>query len=371
MTCSRITERHRMHERRGPTRNQARLHQGMRLSIHACLLVASAVAHAQPAGPAVHDDELAAEAGAGADQPARPWVEGVPFEVRLEANRIFLEGNQLMREGLFLQATERYQTALAGWDHPGFHYNLAIAQINLDQPIAAYESLQRAVRYGAAPFGPDKLEQAESFLTLLRNQLAHVEVTCDEPGAKVTLDGKPLFTAPGRHQALVLPGGHQIVASAPGRIPATEQVVLAPGQRAAVALVLHKPERTVTVRYMPAWIPWASLGVGAAVLGVGRSVEQRADRKTADFNEAFHDKCPRGCEREEAPELYVRFDDARSEQRDALRLYMAGAAALTISAALLYVNRERVVRRDALEDTVSVNPMLMPDAAGISAQIRF
>jgi hypothetical protein len=111
--------------------------------------------------------------------------------------------------------------------------------------------------------------------------------------------------------------------------------------------------------------------VGATVLGVGRYVEQRAEQKTAEFNQAFFDKCPRGCERVEAPELYVRLDDAQSERRNALRLYVAGSAALTISAALLYVNRERVVRRGARDDTLSVTPVLMPGAAGMSAQVRF
>jgi membrane protein required for beta-lactamase induction len=147
--------------------------------------------------------------------------------------------------------------------------------------------------------------------------------------------------------------------------------VLAPGQQAAVALVLRAPERTVTERYMPAWIPWASLGVGAAVLGAGSWVNRRADDKAADFNQAFLDKCPRGCERVEAPELYTRLDDAQSERRNALRLYVTGAAAVTIGAALLYVNRERVVRLDGREGTLSVTPVLAPHAAGVSARIRF
>ena len=62
-----------------------------------------------------------------AHQPGRPWVEGVPQETRIAANRIFLEANSLMREGLFARAAEKYREALALWDHPGFHYNLAIA----------------------------------------------------------------------------------------------------------------------------------------------------------------------------------------------------------------------------------------------------
>jgi hypothetical protein len=204
----------------------------------------------------------------------------------------------------------------------------------------------------------------------LRNQLAHVEVTCDEPGARITLDGKPLFTGPGRHQALVLPGGHQIVASASGRIPATEQLVLAPGQRAAVALVLHAPERTVTVRYMPAWIPWVSLGVGAAVLGVGGYVDHQASDALAAFDVDFNRRCPRGCTEIEAPGFDGRLAGIGREQAVARGLYAAGGAVIMVSAALLYVNRERVERRTA-DGTVSMMPMAAPDALGLTARVRF
>jgi hypothetical protein len=204
----------------------------------------------------------------------------------------------------------------------------------------------------------------------LRNQLAHVEVTCDEPGARITLDGKPLFTGPGRHQALVLPGGHQIVASAPGRIPATEQLVLAPGQRAEVALVLHKPDRTVTVRYIPAWIPWASLGVGAAVLGVGGYMNRQVSDALTAFDDDFNGRCPRGCTEIEAPGFDERLARIGRKQAVARGLYAGGGAAVMVSAALLYINRERVVRR-ADEDTISVMPMAGPDALGLTARVRF
>ena len=323
------------------------------------------------AGASVPAANLHEDARADGAERTKPWSRGVPQAQRARARELFLEGNRYLDVPLFAQAAEKYQEALALWPHPAFHFNLALAQLNLVQPVEAYESFGQALAHAPDGIAEDKQRLAQDYRQRLEQQLGRIEVTCQQPGAAVTMDGRPLFTAPGRWEGVMLPGEHQILASADGFIPAAERVVVSAGERSAVALVLHKPERTMTVRYMPAWIPWASLGVGAAVLGVGRYVEQRADQKTADFNQAFRDKCPRGCEREEAPELYVRLDDAQSERRNALRLYMTGAAVLTMSAALLYVNRERVVRRGALDDTVSLIPVLAPDAAGMSARIRF
>lgn len=350
------------------------------------LLIGAAV----PARAQEQDREPGAEPGARAGQGTRagqgapaapgpqgsasddfPWGQGVPDADRDRAIAIFLEANVLLEDTLFGRAAAKYEEALAIWDHPAFHYNLALARIHLDQPIAAYESLAQAVRYGAEPLnGQDRYEHALRYLELLRNQLAHIEVTCDQPGARVTLDGKPLFTGPGRHQALVLPGGHQIVASAPGRIPATEQLVLAPGQRAEVRLVLHAPQRTVTVRYMPAWIPWVSLGVGAAVLGVAGYVDRQALDALAAFDDDFNRRCPRGCTEIEAPGYEARLARIGREQAVARGLYMAGGVVVMGSAALLYVNRERVERR-ADDGAISVMPMAGPEILGLTARVRF
>jgi hypothetical protein len=388
MTCKPPTEGHRMHDQRSPTRQRARLRWRVQLWLGAYLAVAGAVAHAQPAGPGAIADEVADEPGADreadadreaettADMAARPWVEGIPIEVRLEANRIFLEGNELMREGLFLQATEKYQAALARWDHPGFHYNLAIAQINLDQPIAAYESLQRAVRHGAAPFGPDKLEQAQSFLTLLRNQLAQLAVSCDEPGAVVTMDGKPLFTGPGRARIMVLPGGHQLMADKAGRLPDTRQIVLSPGQRVRFSLAPRLPDYLVTERRWPAWRPWAVLGAGAVVMAAGGVVDWRAGVLFQRHDDEARRLClsQAGCAAGDIPaELHRQLQRAERVQLASRAVYVVGGVMLSGGAVLLYLNRERPVRRRGRVESpsVSVLPLLAPHVTGLSASVSF
>ena len=50
--------------------------------------------------------------------------------------------------------------------------------------------------------------------------------------------GRHCSPGPGRHEALVRPGGHQLVASKAGRTPATEQERFSPGERGRYELVL-------------------------------------------------------------------------------------------------------------------------------------
>src|SRR5689334_8401032 len=66
------------------------------------------------------------------------------------------EGNQQMREFAFAQAEATYRKALKSLDHPGLHYNLALALIQLDQPVEAHEHLVKALQGGEKTLGADQ-----------------------------------------------------------------------------------------------------------------------------------------------------------------------------------------------------------------------
>ncbi len=339
------------------------------MSLLAVALLAAAPAWAQSSGSEDHGDD-------GEQAADMPWVDGVTRAQRQRANQIFQEGNALIRDGLFARAAERYQEALALWDHPGFRYNLAIAQINLDQPILAYESFLHAVRFGVQPLGEDRHAQAQSFLTLLRNQLAEIEVVCDEPGAVVTVDGKSLFTAPGRAQRMALPGGHQLMADVPGRLPDTKQIVLAPGQRARFRLAPRLPAYLATERRWAAWGPWTVTGAGLATVAAGGVVNWRAGAAFERHDREAGRLCasPAGCAAADVPAgLGRQLDRAERTQLGARITYAAGAAVLATGAVLLYLNRERPVRRRGLvrASRMSLLPVLAPRVVGLGAGLVF
>ncbi|HMG24400.1 MAG TPA: hypothetical protein VK607_23855, partial [Kofleriaceae bacterium] len=103
----------------------------------------------KPVKPApMKTDEKAAANEALARHAAYKTVAKADEECALAA---FHAGIDLYNNGLFLQSVQRYREALKCWDHPGIHYNLALALINLDQPVGVYEQLNESIRYGAEP----------------------------------------------------------------------------------------------------------------------------------------------------------------------------------------------------------------------------
>src|SRR4029078_6270121 len=103
----------------------------------------------------------------------------------------------------------------------------------------------------------------QTYKKLLDAQLGHARITCQEPGATVTLDGKLLFTSPGVADLFLLPGEHQVVATKPGFITASGSFVLVAGKLTAynIPAVEAKPVPR-NVRRWAQWKPWAVLAGG-------------------------------------------------------------------------------------------------------------
>ncbi len=152
----------------------------------------------------------------------------------------FEAGNKLFEESQYAAALSEYREALKSWDHPAIRYNAAVALINLDQPLAAYENLELALRYGDAPLAPETYQQALTYRKLLRGQLAELTVTCAEPGADVAIDGVPLFLAPGDAKRWVMPGAHQLIARKSGFLTQTRPITLIAGKSSVEALALQE-----------------------------------------------------------------------------------------------------------------------------------
>lgn len=329
---------------------------------HAAQAQASAAAQPAPG----HADDVDTE------PTGRPWSANVSRDQRVEARELFLEGNRLLRIPRFAQAAEKYEAALKLWPHPAFHYNLAIAQINLVQPIEAHGSLAKALRYGAAPFEQDKYDQALEYQKRLEQQLGRIEITCAEPEAEVTLDGRLIFTGPRTREIVVTQGQHQVVARKAGRLTETEMLTVSAGQLVRVQMVLYPPDAVTTERYLPAWLPWTGLAASVASLSAAGYLDWRSARAIKDFDDKFEARCPtRGCKDDEVPELIAELDRAETERQVALGMYIGGGIAVIGSAVLIYVNRERIVRRSMREEAISFIPVYSLNSFGFTALIRF
>jgi hypothetical protein len=312
----------------------------------------------------------------GPEQPAntnpRPWAENVPAAQQEEALRLFGEGNKLFEDSQHVAALAKYREALKVWDHPAIRYNAAVVLIHLDQPLAAYENLEPALRYGDAPLGIEIHQQALTYRKLLVGQLANLKVTCAEQLAEVSLDGRSLFVAPGEAARWLLPGTHQLVARKGGFQTETRSLTLLPGKQSQQTLTLQEIRRppTKTVRRWPVWRPWTVLGAGAllALAGVPIILDARSNIDAYDRQVAI--SCTLGCSPGDLPQTALDARDrGRAENVVAVSLFVVGGALAAGGIALLIANQPRVVPAEDLAH-VSAAPLVGPGLFGVSVALR-
>ena len=302
----------------------------------------------------------------------RPWAKGISPEAQKAADELFRQGNDLLRESLFLQAATKYREALRRWDHPGIHYNLALALLNLDQPVEVFGELEEAMKYGDAPLDADKFAHAKRYRALIEQQLARVTVTCATPGASVTMDGQPLFTAPGRYQSLVRVGQHTIVATKAGFVPTQKTPILLAGQKETVELAVYTDEELT--QYRRRWanaLPWSVLAAGVVVAAVGGILHWQAaesfNRYDSGVSACGAASSTGGCVPDAT--LASKKSTGESLQATAYSFYAIGAAAMAVGGVLAYLNRAKPYRVEP--DKVSWAPYVGASGGGVSATVHF
>jgi hypothetical protein len=308
--------------------------------------------------------------GGGAQE--RPWAKGVPADKQAAALALFRDGNFLLKNSLFPRAVEKYREALKLWNHPAIHYNMALALLNLNEPLALHQHLTESMRYGEAPLDKDKFERAGAFKKLIEQQLSHVEITSDAPGTVVSMNGQVLFTAPGRYEGLVRPGKHLITATKEGFLPTELTQTLLPGEKASLPIKLYTSEDLTRYRrHWSAWKPWAVVGAGAAVALAGGALHMQARGSFQDFDTRIVE-CGGCIPSQEVTDLRTR---GTSMQQLAFGAYAVGGAALVTGAVLAFINRPQAYQINPDEagtpEGASVAPLLGRGTGGILATFRF
>jgi hypothetical protein len=301
----------------------------------------------------------------------RPWAKGVAPEQQQAAMALFQSANALLKESVFVQAVEKYREALKAWPHPAIHYNLALALMNLDQPVEVHEQLVAALRHGPAPLENEKYEYARNYKTLMERQLARVDISCDTPGTTVTMDGQTLFVAPGRYSGLVRPGAHSIVATKEGFLPTDQSRTLLPGETAALQLKMFTSDDLIEYRRKwAAWMPWVVAGAGVAV-GAGSGWLHLQARDNLRALDAGVTQCG-GCFL--TPALDATLTRGNTYQALAVGGYAVGGAALLTGAVLVYLNQPQPFRIDPSQkkvEVVGVTPLIGGGTGGILTTFRF
>lgn len=318
----------------------------------------------------------------------RPWAVGVTEQNQGEALRHFREGNALLNDGVFITAAKHYREALKHWDHPAIHYNLALALMSQDQPIELYESLIKALKYNPkeynpAPLDEDKYDRAKNYLQLAQKQVANVDISCDKPGAKVSIDGLEVFTGPGRYQGLVRVGKHSFVATKAGYATSVEAPYIGPGETMRFALKLYSAEELTRHRrrWSTTWVPWAVVGVGGALAVASTFVYASGRSEVSDFDSRITSCGVGGCPI--TPDLTSMRDSGASKQTWGWVGIGIGAGTVATGLVLAYMNRVRPYQirpedlaregqgASAQAHAPSLQPLLAPGLAGAAATFRF
>lgn len=276
----------------------------------------------------------------------RPWHCGVSPEHKQIAMTLYLEGNMLFDDSLFKAAAEKYRAALEHWKHPGIYYNLMLCLVALDRPVDAYEYSLGALQHGAAPLGSEEHRRAVDYHKLLHGRVAVLDVTSNEPGAVVSLNGKPLFKGPGRVRRLVEPGLHELVARKPRYLVSHGTLTLVPDKPLRAQLtMLPEDQSTIVVRRWKHWRPWAIAGVGVGVGLLGGAFEWRARES----------------------------DDTEWPHRIGYGLSIAGATTAVTGLVLALHNRPRRVGNPARRNLIrlSVAPRVDASAASVLVTADF
>lgn len=277
---------------------------------------------------------------------ANPWSEGVPEATQDKANAIFEEGNQLFAQQAHAPALEKYRAAVEIWDHPLIRFNVAVTLIRMDRPLEASDELEKALRYGDAPFKKELYQQALDYQALLKGRVGYIEASCDQEGASVLLDGKPWFSCPGTQKLRVMAGEHAVVGERANFLTSSHRLVVNGGETAQHKLELVPLESVVVLKYpYRRWVPWTLTAAGAAIGLGGLGVWLSGRSQMNDFEDEFAKECPDGCPADLGDKNALR------ELRDGAELkgqvgigMMIGGGALTLGGIVLaIINRPQRV----------------------------
>jgi hypothetical protein len=270
-----------------------------------------------------------------------PWKEGVSPEHMAAAQKLLEAGNALFLRREFGAALAKYQEAVDSWNHPAIRFNMVRALIQLDRIVEAYDNLELALAYGAAPLDANVYNEAVSYQKLLAKQIANVVISCKQSGVALTFDGKPLLTCPGTQTRRVLPGPHQVAGKRDGYLTRTIEVIVIGGSDEHVDLALDPLGAVgkVTHRW-GTWMPWTVVGAGVVVIGAGALVQAIAVSDHDRYYDRVARECSAGCDAGFASDLK---DRAILENRAAIATMAVGGAALAVGGVLVYLNRARFV----------------------------
>ncbi|WP_437615782.1 hypothetical protein WMF20_19500 [Sorangium sp. So ce834] len=286
------------------------------------------------------------------EAPPGPWHQGVSEERKQRAQALFEEARELHRRAMLAEARAKYEEALAAWEQPELRLYLGRVLKLMGLPLLAHENLRLALRWGTGSLDAEKEQEARAAMrALVERELAAIEIRCDEPGAVVLMDGQPWFVGPGAEHRMVMPGEHVITARKDGYSTVVKPILVFAGQEASGQIALSA-DTVVSRPRWATWIPWATLGAGAALGVAGGALMWHADTDHEEAHRRLRDGCFPTCEAFDRDA----YDRSVLENRLGIGALVAGGATVITGTVLLFMNRPEAYRA--------------PDRGGVKIELR-
>jgi hypothetical protein len=161
------------------------------------------------------------------------------------ARRLFQEATVLEQRSEWREASMKLDEALAIKETPGLHFHRAHCAEQLGELVVAarhYERADQMIRAGAAAPDVEELLAAARTRVLARVPRVTLSLPSGIEGATVEIDGSSIPDAQ-RSPVYLEPGGHKVVARAPGYVDFKAEITLLEGQSRTLEVVFLEAER--------------------------------------------------------------------------------------------------------------------------------
>ena len=154
-----------------------------------------------------------------------------------QAQALQTEGLRLMQKGDNQGAVAKFEEAFRLVASPKILFNMGKAHLALGDEVKAVEELERFL--DEAPFAPkESRDEAQKRVETLRPRLGYIEIQTDDVGSTISVDGRPVGSAPLARPIVVAPGSHEVRVEKAEMVTDVRQVAPIAGQKIRVAVKL-------------------------------------------------------------------------------------------------------------------------------------
>lgn len=236
---------------------------------------------------------------------------------------------------------------------------VALCHRALGDYVAAFHAFKRVIAEFGAELDAKQAAKAKKLMAEVRTKIGALVIEASQKGARVSVNGVDIGTAPLTRTILVRPGRQVVDAKLTGHVPFIARVTVQANREHKVEVELRRERERLVVkveerpmkRRMKRWIPWAVLGGGGGLIAVGSLFMLAARSDLDEFDDqvaAMAGQFPSSVAAD--TELLDRGERRRGI---AQLLWIGGGAAVVSGVVLLMLNQPRAVRANA---SASIGP---------------